>query len=179
LIAQQAAELAELTDRALRAEAQVKDLQQQQQQQQQQQPAGTCCAALKQQLLTEQEYVSLESAHVKNKCSRSTVTSSALHWHTLMRFGRYVRTLTRAVAVNGSASLVQDNEALSARLEGMHALQLQHDEVSKLDVAHVYIRCSTSSLPSHLQLVLWADDAAAELQQVRHVPLHSSTLHRG
>ena len=42
----------------------------------------------------------------------------------------YVRTLSRAVAMNGSVSLIQENESLRAKVKTTEELQLQHDQVS-------------------------------------------------
>ncbi len=43
---------------------------------------------------------------------------------------RYIRTLSRAVAMNGGVSLVEENEELKEKLRGSQQLLLQHDQVS-------------------------------------------------
>jgi hypothetical protein len=43
---------------------------------------------------------------------------------------RYIRTLSRAVAMNGGVSLVEENEELKEKLRGSQQLRLQHDQVS-------------------------------------------------
>jgi hypothetical protein len=102
--------------------------QQQQIEQQQQSPPGLCCAELQQQLLTEQACVNPAHALVtRTRLPRTLAVPPLARAHASCR---YVRTLSRAVAMNGSVSLIEENESLRAKLKTTEELQLQHDQVS-------------------------------------------------
>ncbi len=68
--------------------------------------------------------------------------------------------------MNGSVSLVEENEELKEKLRGSEQLRLQHDQVSHVPCQWPRHHALPPPRITLLQLVLWAEEAASELQEV-------------
>ncbi len=79
--------------------------------------------------------------------------------------------------MNGSASLVEENEELKEKLRGTQQLRLQHDQVSHVPCQWPRQHALPPPRITLFQLVLWAEEAASELQEVSmQLQLHPRPL---